>query len=258
MVVSIEDFAELVSRPEAEIELDRAALTVSREFNPDLEPEVWLAELDHLAEDVHDVGDLRLRLFAEQGFIGDTRTYHEPVNSFLDRVLARRRGIPITLSILTIEVGRRAGVRLEGVNMPGHFVVHDPAERLYLDPFFGGLLLDQIALEESFHQINGEGGAFGPEQRQIAAPREIVGRLLANLAGAYTRRWDPPRLELALRLRLAIPGVPRQEVLQLARALAAQGRFTEAVRELDEMGRKEPDLAALLQPAAKALAARLN
>lgn len=256
--MSIEDFEKLVSRPEPEIELDRAALAVSREYNPDVDPGKWLLELDRLAEGVHDVGDLRLRLFAEERFIGDARTYHEPVNSFLDRVIARRRGIPITLSILTMEIGRRAGVRLQGVNMPGHFVVRDPAEGLYLDPFVGGLLLDEIALEERFHEVNGPSEPFGPDQRQIASSPDILGRLLANLAGAYTRRWDPPKLELALRLRLAIPEVPRQEVLQLARALAAQGRFTEAVRELDEMGRKEPALAGLLLPAARALAARMN
>lgn len=256
--MSIEEFSALVARPEPEVELDRAALLVSHAFNPQVEPGSWLAELDRLAEDVRDLSDLRLRLFAEQRFSGDVKTYHEPLNSFLDRVLERRRGIPITLSIITIEVGRRAGVPLIGVNMPGHFVVRDPVGGNYLDPFFGGIELDRIALEERFHEINPEGGPFGPEQRRPAGTREILGRLLANLAGAYTRRWDPPRLELALRLRLAIPGVPRQEVLQLARAMAAQGRFIEAVRELDEMGRTEPELAGLLKPAARALAARLN
>jgi len=121
-------FAQLAALPEPSIDLAEAALLIGAAGDPGIEPSRWLAELEGYAARLADLGALRHRLFAELGFRGDTRNYYDPENSFLHRVIARRLGIPITLSVLAIEVGRRADIALEAVGMPGHFLVGVPAD----------------------------------------------------------------------------------------------------------------------------------
>src|SRR5437588_812766 len=104
-------FAEMAALPERSIDLAEAALLIGAAGDPGMDPSHWLTQLDGYAARLADLGALRHRLFAELGFRGDTRNYYDPENSFLHRVIARRLGIPITLSVLAIEVGRRAGTR---------------------------------------------------------------------------------------------------------------------------------------------------
>ncbi|MDA8045945.1 MAG: transglutaminase-like domain-containing protein, partial [Actinomycetota bacterium] len=122
-------WADLVRRPEPEVPLDEAALLISAAADPGLDVDAQMARLDDLGARVgSDEPDAVSRLlFGELGLRGDRDGYYQPVNSYLDRVLDRGLGIPITLAVLLVEVGRRAGVVLEAVGMPGHFLVRDPA-----------------------------------------------------------------------------------------------------------------------------------
>lgn len=252
-------FAELVRRPESEIDLARGALLIAAAAEPALDPEPPLALLEEFAQGVGDLVSLCRRLFVELGFRGDSRSYHSPVNSFLHRVLERRLGIPITLSVVTLEVARRAGMTLEPIGMPAHFLVRDPGSGLYIDSY-GATVLDDKGCEDLFRDVSGSGPEvpFRTEMRPVVGPREVLARMLLNLAHTYRVNAEPNNLEWVLRLRLVIPGSSPEEAIQLARAVAAQGRVREAVGELEERARAAPDLAPGYRRAARVLLAQLS
>jgi regulator of sirC expression with transglutaminase-like and TPR domain len=156
-------------------------------------------------------------LLAREGFIGDETRYEDPANSFLDRVLERRRGLPITLSVLAVHLGRHAGVPLHGIGFPGHFLVgmqlRDPTP-IVLDPFRGGRRLHGPALDELLARATGRRAA--PEQErwreylQPASGREVVVRMLRNLTMHLHDDGKPAHAEAARRLlRLATAAEPR-------------------------------------------------
>jgi len=258
-VDAIARFAELVGQPDPP--LDRAALALAAGADPTLDPAPWLSHLDRLAEGVDTLDGLLRRLFVEQAFAGNQRNYHDPRNSLLHHVLARRLGIPITLAVLTIEVGRRAGVALEGVGMPGHFLVREPGAESCVDVFAGGTRLDAAGCEARFRAVSGAGPEvpFGPHLLRTSSTTVILTRMLENLRVIFRDRRRPADLEWVLRMRLALPGAGLPERLELASALGAQARFTEGARLLDEqLPAAAPAEARRLRAAARSLRAHLN
>jgi regulator of sirC expression with transglutaminase-like and TPR domain len=255
----VDRFAELVRRPEPEVGLAEGALLIASGADPDLDPAASLASLDEFSDGVHDLVSLCRRLFVDLGFRGEPREYHSPVNSFLHRVVERRRGIPITLSVVTLEVARRASVPLEAIGMPAHFLVRDPASGLYVDSF-GATVLDDAGCEALYRDVSGTGPEvrFGADLLPVVGPREILARILLNLARIYRMNAEPINLEWVMRLRIVIPGVPASEALQLARAVAAQGRLREAAEELEARAEGDEELAETFLPAARTLRAQLN
>jgi regulator of sirC expression with transglutaminase-like and TPR domain len=133
---------------------------------------------------------LREVLFTEEGFQGDQETYDEPQNSSVASVLARRRGMPITLSIVTVEVARRAGIRLAGIGLPGHFVVGgaDLPEDTYLDPFDGGVLRDRESVARRVSAVFGAPLALPEEIFAPDTERSVLARVLSNLRRSLERR----------------------------------------------------------------------
>jgi regulator of sirC expression with transglutaminase-like and TPR domain len=176
-------------------------------------------------------------LFTDLGFAGNTVDYGDPDNSYLDAVLDRRLGIPITLSVLMIEVGRRLGVAVQGVGMPGHFLVGAGAGVWY-DPFNGGIPLDDAACAERFAEIHGP-AAFRREYLAPVGSLAILDRMLANLQHSLIER-DPARAAWPTRLRLRIPGIPPSQRAELAALLGSLGQFSEAATELDAVAREIP------------------
>lgn len=264
-------FAELVQRPAEEVDLASAALAIAAAADPGLEPQRWLEELDRLAAGVDDREGLVHRLFVERGFAGNTDDYYHPDNSLLHRVLARRLGIPITLAVVMIEVGRRAGVLLEGVGMPGHFLVRDPSDGALLDAFHGGTVLDEDAVEARFRAATGAhpAVAFGPRLLPAVNTYDILERMLANLRAVYaTRGADHPSaslrptghtdVEWLLRMRLALPTAGPQAVLELASALSSRGRYREAAQEIETRAEAYPDDRDRLLATARSSRAHLN
>lgn len=253
-------FARIASRPERNVELDRGALAIAAGADPDLDITRWMGELDRIADGIGSIGELRGRLFFEMGFAGDTETYEDPSNSFLHRVIERRRGIPITLSVLMIETARRVGIELEGVGMPGHFLVRDPKAGAIYDPFGGGEQVDRAACERLFRAAMGAGTdvRFTSKMLATAGPRTILARMLANLKTIYTDHKDPKNLEWVLLMRMALPEVPGDEALELADLVGGVGRFSEGARALEERAEAIPQLGDRLRTAARVLRARLN
>jgi regulator of sirC expression with transglutaminase-like and TPR domain len=233
-VDATERFAELVRRPPDEVPLDETALLVAKHAHPDLDLAVPLAELDRLAGDVAgaSAADVAGALFGEGGLTGNTVDYGDPRNSYLDDVLARRLGIPISLSVVMIEVGRRCGVRIYGVGMPGHFLVQPAGEPdVWFDPFHGGRRLDEAGCRELYEAM-GLDAPFTIDLLRAVDTRSILRRMLANLQQTFTRR-DPASLAWAVRLELRIPGLLPGERRRLAGLLGGVGRFVEAAAELD-------------------------
>src|SRR5438270_358272 len=149
---------ELMERPEDGLPLAEAALLIAAHANPALDVSAALGQLDAIAARVGepDVEAVCRVLFEELGLRGARQDYDDPRNSYLDQVLARRRGIPISLSVLLMEIGGRCGLRLEGVGMPGHFLVRDPArpDRL-IDTFDRGRHLDRLDCQRLLQRVAG-------------------------------------------------------------------------------------------------------
>src|SRR5918997_1101781 len=193
-------FAAEVSRPDGELDLARAALLIGAEEEPRrADINRCLARLDEMGEEARAravraggsrVEALNKYLFEEQGFVGNESDYYDPRNSMLHQVLGRRLGIPITLSVVYIEVGRGAGLRVEGVGLPGHFVV-----RAFEDEGGEGVLVDPFNrrptdAEECQSRIDliydGRLELSGEHLRAVGA-RSILARMLGNLKAVYVR-----------------------------------------------------------------------
>lgn len=225
-------FAHVVSAPEPDLDLALAALLVAAPEHPGLDTSAELARLDALASRTREAlgrlgegaenGDKAREviafLFGPAGFRGDTESYYDPRNSFLPDVLRRRRGIPISLALVVLEVCRRLGVLAEGVGFPGHFLVRAPerARRgkaggayLYFDPF-AGRPLSQEDLRELAGRVSSSPRDPDPRWLEPVTKKQMLARMLANLVGIYKDRRDVPRLRAALE-RLQVLS-PRPEV----------------------------------------------
>ena len=183
---------------EAEPDLLEGSLLVSALVDPGDDVDAARRAIEQASERVRALGGnleaLRTVLFRELELRGDDESYDSPSNSSVARVLARRRGMPITLSIVAIEVGRRAGIELAGIGLPGHFVVGGAAlpPGVFLDPFDGGELRDAAGLETRLEQIFGAPVALGSVPIRPEPSRGILARVLRNLRRSFERRdrWE--------------------------------------------------------------------
>jgi regulator of sirC expression with transglutaminase-like and TPR domain len=220
-------FEALLNRPEDEIDLAQAALVIAKDAYPHLDVASYLHRIDALArrlraalpEDMpaaERIVALNRFLFEEQGFAPSIDDYYDPRNSFLNEVLERRVGIPITLSILYIEVGRRIGLPLRGVSFPGHFLVKCNLTEgtVILDPYCGGISLTVKDLQQRLREVRG-----GEVSRAIIAgmlvaanKREILARMLRNLKAIYLERGEYARALSVIEWLIAIAPAQASEV----------------------------------------------
>ena len=233
-------FAEVVAADE--VDLGLACLLVGTEVRPDLDVGTGLAALDELAEiaivDVaasapaYDVAQgLRGALADRAGFRGYGDDYGDLRASLLHEVLRRRRGLPILLSVVYMEVGRRLGVPVAGIGLPGHFVVG--VGDVVLDPFYGGRLLDPGELSARVSEILGERLDVTPEHLRPWHPRDILLRVLSNVR-ASSSRADQLRTRLwAVELSLLIPGAPAVLRREHGQLLARLGDYLGAAASLE-------------------------
>ncbi len=227
MQPALDQLAALAERPDTRIDLPRAALQISRLVRPDLDPRRYLGRLDALAEQariivtesgplVERVGALNAFLFERLGFSGNEDDFYDPRNSFLDQVLDRRIGIPITLSLVYTAVGTRAGLPLQGVGFPGHFLVKagHGAGSLMIDVFSGGRLLTESDLNARLDAIYGAGALSiraRPALLGAATHREILVRMLRNLKSIYLRREETARvLDMVSAILALVPDLPEE------------------------------------------------
>lgn len=254
----LEYFASLVAE-DAGLALLEAAICVGQDDHPGLDPQEVLAEIDRLAgrakarlpADASPLSRWRLLnryYFEELGFAGNVNDYYDPRNSHLHQVLATRRGIPITLALLYIELATQLGLTARGVSFPGHFLVklRLPQGELVLDPL-SGRTLSRDDLEERLSPYRRQRG-LGPDAEtplglflQAAPPRDILARLLRNLKEIHRSAEDWPRL-LAVQQRLVLL-LPELAHERRDRGLvwAELGRHAEAVDDLSAYLAAAPD-----------------
>lgn len=238
--------AELVSRPEAEIDLAAGALLIAADEYPQLQLGPYLRRLELLAERVRDrlsgetapvvvLEELCRVLFQEEGFRGNADAYYDPRNSFLNDVLDRRLGIPITLGIVTLEVGWRVGLPLSGLNFPGHFLVRYEGEvaRLLVDPFGGGKVRWEGEGQELLDRVYGGMVRMRSEFLEPATRSDILARVLTNLKGIYLNARDDGRALAAVDRILMIRPAAIVELRDRGLLLARSGRADEAVADLE-------------------------
>ena len=238
---------EAVGKSERDLELGRAALLIAQEEYPQLPVERYVARLDALAESVKDrladetAGPIVLReliraLYEQEGFRGNKEAYHDPRNSFLNDVLDRRLGIPLTLGIMLLEVGWRMQLPLEGVNFPGRFLVRyrGISNNLLIDPFDGGRIRFEDQAQELLDQVYGGMVRMQDSFLRSATKRDMIHRLLVNLKGLYVNVHDDLRalavVERLLLLRPDSPGERRDRGMLLVKL----GRGNEARDQLRE------------------------
>ncbi len=219
-------FAAVMSQPVPT--LDEALFTVAAALRPELDVLEQLTRLDDLAAACPSPtveGVMRWLFRGPHAFMGDRTTYDDPQNSLLHCVLDRRRGLPISLSVLAIEVGRRVGVELVGVGMPAHFLVAEPEPNTltpsrWFDCFDGGRALDIDGCRSLYHRVSGGDQRFESHWLSATPHRHIVVRVLTNLKAAAQRRGDLGMLTTVMRLRLVVPELAATETDELARLMA--------------------------------------
>lgn len=215
-------FAELMTGDPAKVPLDEAALLISAELQPGLDLIEWLAALDLLAGEcpTPTAEGVARFLFEVEHFAGNRKAYYDWRNSCLDRVIATRTGIPISLSVLMIEVARRVGVKMVGVGMPAHFLVRLDDDDTFFDPFHGGLRLDRTEARRRFELLTRGQVAWDETYLDPTPNRDIVIRMLNNLKSVFASRSDQVRLGLVMGLRATIPELADVEAAEIAAAAA--------------------------------------
>jgi regulator of sirC expression with transglutaminase-like and TPR domain len=250
-------FAALVSADieDDRIDLLRASLTIARTEYPDLDIRNYVNRVEALASKVRNrlapeisvidmVTTLNRVMFQEMNFRGNREDYYDPRNSFLNDVLERRLGIPITLSVLYLEVARRIGLPLAGVGMPGHFLlkVYDVEGRqILIDPFNQGSMLNAADCEQRMQAIYSGEMRFKPEYLLPVSRRQILTRMLNNLRHIYMSVRQFRKTLMIVDLVLAIYPRSPEDVKQRAMLRFSTGQLAGALSDLDQYLKMNPE-----------------
>jgi regulator of sirC expression with transglutaminase-like and TPR domain len=264
MGIALEAFAEVLARDDVRIDLAHACLMIAQDAYPKLDVERYLGEIERMAMRLRGrtpqalspeerVAALNEFLFDELGFSGNTEAYYDPRNSYLNEVIDRRTGIPISLSILYMSVGRRVGLPLEGVSFPGHFLVRLRLRNgvLILDPFAGGAPQSAAELRERLQRVIPPGaldrvaaGELPLDQfLEPATNRQILARVLRNLKAIY-RDTDKPQDELDVLNRMVLVA-PESSAELRDRGIVYQRLecYRAALKDLTDYVEREPNAA---------------
>ncbi len=243
-----------VGKADEEVNLARAALMVAREEYPQLSEERYLGRLDLLAEETRDrlddenahlvvLQEVLDSLYTRHGFRGNRKAYYDPRNSFLNDVLDRGLGIPLTLGIVVLEVGWRLGLPLEGVNFPGHFLVRFSGDAidLLIDPYDGGAVRFEDEAQELLDRVYGGMIRVQDSFLKAASKREMLVRLLMNLKSLYLNVRDHNRALAVVERILLVRPIAAGEIRDKGVILARMGRKEEALEQLEAYLNVAPD-----------------
>jgi regulator of sirC expression with transglutaminase-like and TPR domain len=246
------EFLALASREP--VSLARGALLIAKEEYPELSVDQYISRLNELAREaspwvvagantVERVQNLSQFLFEHSHFAGNRTSYGDPRNSFLNDVLERKLGIPISLSVVYLEIGRRNGLRLEGVAFPGHFLVKAIDERgeLIIDPFNEGAILNIEQLRARLNQVYGQPVDLHPAMLRAATPRQILTRMLRNLKNVYVAASDWTRAMSALDRILILEPRSIEDLLERAKLYEMLECFQAALDDLQSFLSIAPD-----------------
>ena len=280
----LDHFSELLSHDDDKIDLARACLQIAEDAYPGLDVDGYVGELERFGKRLRArigidaapeerVVALNEFLYDDLGFSGNTENYYDPRNSYLNEVIDRRMGIPITLSILYMEIGRRIGLDFQGVSFPGHFLVRLRVRggTLVLDPFSDGAPQSEDELRERLKRVIPRGATGGIAVSDLpldqflepASNRQILARVLRNLKGVYRQADKPERLlEVMHRMIIVAPDSP-SELRDRGMVYQRLECWRPALQDLRDYLEREPDAADIEEVRAKlmdlsARCARLN
>jgi regulator of sirC expression with transglutaminase-like and TPR domain len=284
MTAALEAFAQVLRREDARIDLARACLMIAEDAYPGLDVERYVGDIERMAMRLRGrlaqncsaeerVVALNQFLYEDLGYWGNTEDYYDPRNSYLNEVIERKTGIPITLSILYMELGRRIGLPLEGVSFPGHFLVRLRLRggTLVLDPFAGGAPQSEAELRSRVKRVIPDGVADNLPASELpldqflepATNRQILSRVLRNLKAIYRKADKPERmLDVLNRMLLVTPGAAA-ELRDRGYLYHRLECYRAALKDLTDYTEREPDAPDLDEVRGKlfelsALCARLN
>ncbi|PSB20584.1 hypothetical protein C7B65_06685 [Phormidesmis priestleyi ULC007] len=204
-------FYQEVRQPDEQINLERAALYIAQEEYPDLDVDEYLNALDTIAEDIREqlpiesyplkiVKTINHYLYENLGFIGNTENYYDPCNSFLNDVIDRRTGIPITLSLVYLAIAQRLDFPMVGIGMPGHFLIRPIQEdmEIFVDAFDQGEILFPQDCQDRLNQMSGQIVEMQPQFLAAVTPRQFLARMLTNLKAIYLNRGELEKVLTAI------------------------------------------------------------
>src|SRR5512147_2726682 len=218
-----DELVQLAAMPEESMDLEQGAFLIARYAYPSLDVSAYTRLLDEMAQEVQDrigprasgeetVKTLNRYLFTEQGFKGNTKNYYEVENSYINRVIDRRTGIPISLSVVYLLIGKRLRLPVHGIGMPGHFLVKYESDRykIFVDCFNGGALLTE---KNCARFLTEAGYGFDDKYLQPSPVRAILSRMVKNLLSIYAKLDEPVKTSRLTRFIEILGGEPREEGL---------------------------------------------
>jgi regulator of sirC expression with transglutaminase-like and TPR domain len=262
MAVDLQAFAELLAREETRIDLAHACLMIAEDAYPGLEVERYLGDIERMAMRLRGrvpqtvspeerVAALNEFLFGDLGYSGNTEAYYDPRNSYLNEVIDRKTGIPITLAVLYMAVGRRIGLPLEGVSFPGHFLVRLSLRSgmLVLDPFAAGAPQSAVELRERLKRVIPAGALENVPVDELpleqflepATNRQILARVLRNLKGIYRETDKPERMLEVLNRMLVVAPESSAELRDRGLVYQRLECYRAALKDLSDYVEREPD-----------------
>ncbi|HYL87703.1 MAG TPA: tetratricopeptide repeat protein [Burkholderiales bacterium] len=262
MAVALDTFAELVAGDDARIDLAHACLLIAQDAYPALEVDRYLGDIERMAIRLRArlpntggaeerVAALNQFLFEDLGFRGNTEEYYDPRNSYLNDVIDRKVGIPISLSVLYMAVGRRVGLPLEGVSFPGHFLVRLRlrAGVLVLDPFAAGAPQSETELRERLQRVIPPGATENVPISELplgqfiepATNRQIIARMLRNLKTIYRETDKPERMLEVLNRMLVVAPESTAELRERGIVYQQLECYRAALKDLSAYVEREPD-----------------
>jgi regulator of sirC expression with transglutaminase-like and TPR domain len=260
--MTLEPFAQAVGREDMRIDLAQACLMIAQDAYPALDVERYLGEIERMALRLRTrmprstaaeerIAALNEFLFEDLGYCGNADDYYDPRNSYLNDVIDRKTGIPITLSVLYMEVGRRVGLPLEGVSFPGHFLVRVQVRGgvLVLDPFAGGVLQSEADLRGRLKRVIPEGVAADVPVAELpldqflepASKRQILARVLRNLKAIYRKIDKPERMLEVVNRMLVLSPKATAELRDRGFLYHRLECWQPALKDLTEYLEREPD-----------------
>lgn len=247
-------FYQEIHQPDEQISLERAALYLAQEEYPDLDVEAYLNALDTMAEEIRErlpaasypmrvIQTINRYLYEDLGFVGNTENYYDPRNSYLNEVIDRHTGIPISLSLLYLAIARRLDFPMIGIGMPGHFLIRPTIDEMdvFVDAFNGGEVMFSQDCEERLRQVYQRPIELRPEFVEPVTNRQFLGRMLTNLKAIYLSMGDLSRGLAAIeRILLLFPNAAF-ELRDRGILYYRLSRFTEARQDLEDYLKLAPD-----------------
>ncbi len=254
-------FRKVIRRPEPQLNLAEGALCISWEDQGTAEPADALAQIERIAATARarvarrhnphaQIATLNEIFFGELGFKGNTWRYNDPANSFIDRVIATRHGLPITLSVIYLEVCWRLGLPMVGVALPGHFLTRyaAPYAEIFVDPFHGGRLWSHADCEQQIASFYGHATpALIQEVLTPPTKRSILTRILRNLKNTYMESEQLEAALAAIERILLLDSVASEELRDRGLLRARLGQVSAALEDLERYARLAPQAADLSQ-----------